>query len=196
MIKTCKQEVILEGIWSSCNTGTAEWWGRTVVLFFSNDWIILRYSEEGSSRVSRKSAGREPNRASEAEIAEPSLETLRRPSNARGRWLNQPLPDNQALRDTLIQWWNLSTRPLDCGWKDVVGECMIPRNLQRLIKIDLVNCTLWSEVITDGTPKVRIQDQSKTLAHSSAVVDWREIASGHSFITFSFILVFFYPLIG
>ena len=198
-MKTCKQEVILEGIWSSFNTGTAEWWGRTVVLFFRIDWILLRYSEEGRSWVSRKYLGRtskEPNRASQAEIAEHSLETLRRPSNARGRWLNQPVPDNQALRDTLRQWWNLSTKPLDCGWKGVVGEFMIPRNLQRLIKIELVNWALWWEVITDGTPKVGIQDRSKTVAHSSAVVDWRGIASGHSFIIFSFILVFFYPLIG
>ncbi len=31
---------------------------------------------------------------------------------------------------------------------------MIPRNLQRLIQIELVNCAPLSEVITDGTPKV------------------------------------------
>ena len=56
---------------------------------------------------------------------------------------------------------------------------MIPRNLQRLIQIELVNCAPRSEVITDRTPKVGTQDWSKTLAHSSAVVDWRGIVSGH-----------------
>ena len=68
---------------------------------------------------------------------------------------------------------------LDCGWEDMVGECMISRNLQRLIQIELVNCAPRSEVITDGTPKVGIQKHSKTLAHSSAVVDWRGFSSGH-----------------
>ena len=32
--------------------------------------------------------------------------------------------------------------------------------------------------ITAGTPKVGFQELSKTFAHSSAVVDWRGIASG------------------
>ena len=87
-----------------------------------------------------------------------------------------------ALRDTLRWQWNLSTRPLDCGWKDVVGEWMIPRNLQRLVQIELVNYAPWSEVITDRTPKVWIQDRSKALAHFSAVVDWRGITFGHPLV--------------
>ena len=49
--------------------------------------------------------------------AESSLRTLQRPSNTRGRWWNQFVPDSWALRDTLRQRWNLSTRPMDCGWK-------------------------------------------------------------------------------
>ena len=65
------------------------------------------------------------------------------------------------------------------GRKDVVRECMIPRTLQREVLMELVNCAPWSEVITAGTLKVGNQEQSKTLAHSSAVVDWREIVSGH-----------------
>ena len=56
---------------------------------------------------------------------------------------------------------------------------MIPRTMQREVQMELVNCSPCSEVITAGTPKVGIQEQSKTLAHSSAVVDWREIVSGH-----------------
>ena len=59
---------------------------------------------------------------------------------------------------------------------------MIPRNLQKLVQIELVNCAPRSELITEGTPKVGIRDRSKTLAHSSAVVDWRGIASGHPLI--------------
>ena len=81
-------------------------------LFFRIDWILLRYSEKGSSGLSKNSQGNtsgEPKRASGAEIAE-------------------------------------------------------------------------SEVITDGTPKVGIQDRSKALAHSSAVLDWRGIASGHPLV--------------
>jgi hypothetical protein len=54
--------------------------------------------------------------------------------------------------------------------------------LQRLVQIELVNCAPRSEVIKDGTPNVGIQDRSKTLAHSSAVVDWRGIASGHPLV--------------
>jgi len=69
---------------------------------------------------------------------------------------------------------------LDCGWKDVVDEWTIPRNLQRLDQIELVNCA--PEVITDGTPKVGIQDRSKTWAHSSSIVDQRGIASGHPLV--------------
>ena len=48
-------------------------------LFFRIDWILLRYSEKGSSELSRNSWGSsgEPKRASEAEIAESSLGTLR-----------------------------------------------------------------------------------------------------------------------
>ena len=112
-----------------------------------------------------------------AEIAESSLGTLRRPNNTRGRWLNQSVPDNRAL--TRPHQAPLHQATLDCGWKDVVGEWMIPRNFQRLIQIELVNCAPRSEVITDRTPKVGTQDWSKTLAHSSAVVDWRGIVSGH-----------------
>ena len=44
-------------------------------------------------------------------------------------------------------------------------------NLQRLIQKELMNCALQTEVITDVTPKVGMQDHSKTFAHSSAVVD-------------------------
>jgi len=54
-------------------------------------------------------------------------------------------------------------------------------NPQELAEIspELVNCAPRLEVITDGTLNVGIQDRSKTLAHSSAVVDWRGIASSH-----------------
>ena len=48
-------------------------------------------------------------------------------------------------------------------------ESMTPRNLQRSIQIELVNCAPQSEVITDVTTKVVIQDRSKTLVHSSVV---------------------------
>ena len=68
--------------------GTEEWWDRTDALFFSIDWILLRYSDKGSSGVSRNSQGNtngEPKRASEVETDESSLGTLRSPSNTRGR---------------------------------------------------------------------------------------------------------------
>ena len=58
----------------------------------------------------------------------------------------------------------------------MVREYMVPRNLQRRPDgaHDLCS-TIY--VITAGPPKVGIQERSKTLAHSSAVVDWRGIAS-------------------
>jgi len=59
----------------------------------------------------------------------------------------------------------------------MVRECMVPRNLQREDQMELMICAPRSEVITAGPPKVGIQERSKTLAHSSAVVDWRGIAS-------------------
>ena len=44
-----------------------------------------------------------------------------------------------------------------------------------------MNFALLSEVITAGTPKIGILEHSRTLAHSSAVVDWRGICPGHLF---------------
>ena len=45
--------------------------------------------------------------------------------------------------------------------------------------MELMNFASLSEVITAETPKIGIQVHSRTFTHSSAVVDWRGIVSGH-----------------
>ena len=160
------------------------WWGGSTGLFFVICWIHWRYSGEGSSGLSMNSYGRtigEPNTASDGEIDESSLGTLRRPSRTRWRWWKQSDPASWAWRETLSWWWNLSTIPSDWGWKEVVGvgEWVIPRNLQSADFTELVNWAPRLEIITYGTLNRGIHEHRKTLAQSFAVVKWRGTAAGH-----------------
>ena len=151
------------------------WWGGSTGLFFVICWIHWRYSGEGSSGLSRKSHGRtigEPNTASDGEIDESSLGTLWRPCRTRWRWWKQSDLASWAWRKTLSWWWNLSTIPSDWGWKEVVGEWVIPRNLQSADHTELVNWAPRSEIITNGTLNRGIHEHRKTLAQSFAVVKW------------------------
>ena len=181
-MNTWEQEVKLDGILSGFQSEDEEWWGPIKGLFFRMDCILLRYSDEGSSGLSRNSSGNtneEPKRASEAEMAESSLGTLRRPSRTRGRWWNQSDPAKRERRETLSWRWNLSTIPLDWACNEVVGEWTISRNLHRADHTELVKWAPRSDVITAGTPNIGIHERKSTFAHSSAVVECRGTASGH-----------------
>ena len=112
-------------------------------------------------RLSRNSPGctrGAPNKASGAETEESSLGTILNSSNTKGKWAYQSVPANLARKDTLSCLWN------------VVAKCTIPRNVHSEDQIELVNWAPLSLVITAETQNTGIQEQSKTLAHSSVVV--------------------------
>ena len=75
--------------------------------------------------------------------------------------------------------WNLSTKPLACGWYAVVLMLCTPNRLSACCQRLLVNCRPRSVVTCAGTPKLAIQWVRKARAHVSARMSWRGTATGH-----------------
>ena len=114
-------------------------------------WIRQRYSGAGRSGLSRNFSSR----------------TNREPKQLQRRKLLNLLWEHfeDQVEPGELDPASLSTIQLDWGWKEVVGEWIIPSNLLKEDQIEPVNL---SEVFSEGTPKRGIHERKRTLAQSSA----------------------------
>ena len=63
-------------------------------------------------------------------MAESSLEAVCNPNRTQGKCSNQLEEAGRACRELFNCLWNLSTMPLDWGWKAMVVLCLIPSREQ------------------------------------------------------------------
>ena len=81
-----------------------------------------------------------------------------------------------AFRVAFSYLWNLSTIPLDWGWKAVVVMGLAPTCFHQEDHVEEVNWTPLSDVITAGTPYLATHVATKASSTASAVVDFRGTA--------------------
>ena len=159
--------------------------------------ILAEKSSDSSALKSGNELGTEvvvPNTLSDGERSSSVRGVTLRPRRTRARSSAHVSIEPLARRASLRRLCSLSTRPLLCGWNDVVNWCSIPLSLHSVCHVEEVNCVPRSVMMAEGNPKTDIQCDKNVFHTVSVVISAIGTAIGNLVVLSMIVSIYLQPL--